>query len=150
MRLVFTTITVFIATAAVALAASPTAETRTRIAGYRALGAAFKSANDLIRRRDHTSPKLREAAATIVSSAKSQYRWYPSSSGPKSGLKTAAKAEIWSNPGEFRKLQDRFLTQAQAFQAATASNDPARIRTEVRKLGASCKACHDRFRNSDD
>lgn len=150
MRLRLLIMSLCAATATAALAASPASEVRTRIAGYRALGSAFKTANDTVRRRDVANPRLRKAAAQIVSAARQQYRWYPATSRPAPGLKTAAKAEIWSRPDDFRKLQDGFLAQAQRFQTAIASGDAGAIRSEARKLGARCKSCHDQFRLADD
>ncbi len=150
MRIIPAIVSVIAVSAAAAVAASPATEVRTRVAGYRALGAAFKTANDAIRRRDYSSPQLRKASARIASSARSQYRWYPISSRPASGLKTAARPEIWSNRSDFKKLQDGFTVQAKRFQSAVAGGDASKVRSEARRLGASCKSCHDRFRQSDD
>ncbi len=75
-----------------------------------------------------------------------QYKWYPRGSGPQPGVKTAAKVEIWSRGAQFRAGQDRFAGQAAALQRAAAGGDPVAIRAEARKLGATCKACHDAFR----
>lgn len=137
-------------TTAGTLVASPANDVRTRVAGYRALGAAFKSANDAVRRRDFADQRLRNASARIVLAARRQYSWYPAASRPTDGLKTAAKPEIWSNPDDFRTFQDAFLAQARRFHSATSIGEASAIRSEARRLGAQCKACHDRFRRSDD
>jgi cytochrome c556 len=135
---------------AAAAAATPADAIRGRMAGYRALGAAFKTTNDTIRAGDLASPRLRQAAGQISAAARSQYAWYPAGSGPQSRLRTAAKAEIWTRAREFRAAQDAFARQASAFERIVASGNEAAIRSGVRQLGASCKGCHDSFRVSDD
>jgi cytochrome c556 len=136
--------------AAAAIAATPADAIRSRIAGYRALGAAFKTTNDLVRAGNLASPGLRQAAAQISAAARGQYGWYPAGSGPHSRLKTAARAEIWTRGAEFRAAQDAFARQAAAFERIAASGNQAAIRSGVRQLGASCKGCHDNFRMADD
>ena len=118
---------------------------RTRIAAYRELGAAFKSANDGLR-GDPQTVLLQQAARQIRNAAKQQYSLFPAGSGPQSGVKTAAKAAIWTNPAKFKASQDAFAKQADTFQKAVASGNAANMRAEVRKLGATCKACHDMYR----
>jgi cytochrome c556 len=137
-------------TAAAAVAASPTEGIRHRIAGYRALGAAFKTINDTIRSGDFQSVRLRQAAGQIAATSRAQYRWFPAGTGPSAGTKTAARQEIWSRAGEFRAAQDDFARQAAVFERTVASGDEAAIRSGARQLGAKCKACHDNFRLSDD
>lgn len=135
---------------ATAIGAAPSDVIRNRIAAYRTLGAAFKVANDTVRARDFQSARLRKAAQQIVLASRNQRAWFPAGSGPRSNTRTAAKPEIWTRPGEFRVAQHAFARQASAFQKAVATGNGAIIRSEVRKLGAKCKACHDVFRQSDD
>jgi cytochrome c556 len=136
--------------AAAAVAATPADTIRGRVAGYRALGAAFKTTNDTVRAGDLASPRLRQAAAQISAAARNQYAWYPAGSGPQSRQRTAAKAEIWTRGREFRAAQDAFARQATAFERIVAGGNAAAIRSGARQLGASCKGCHDTFRVSDD
>jgi cytochrome c556 len=148
LRAVFWVVPALIAT--VAVAATPADAVRARIAGYRALGAAFKSANDTIRAGGARTPAMRQAAAQIAGAARQQYGWYPAGSGPQARVKTAAKPEIWTRGREFRGAQDAFARQATAFERVVASGDEAAIRAGVRQLGAACKGCHDSFRLADD
>jgi len=136
--------------AVAAIAATPADSIRTRVAGYRALGAAFKSTNDLVRAGNFASPGLRQVAGQISAASRGQYGWYRVGSGPRSRLKTAARAEIWTRGAEFRAAQDAFARQAAAFERIAASGNEAAIRSGVRQLGASCKGCHDNFRLADD
>jgi cytochrome c556 len=136
--------------AAASLAGAPADVLRTRIAGYHALGAAFKAANDTLRAEPANLQILRKSAAAIRKASREQYRWFPAGSGARPGAKTAAKAEIWAKPAEFRAAQDAFARQADVLARAAAGGDVAAIRLESRKLGAACKNCHDSFRESAD
>ena len=118
---------------------------RARVAAYRELGAAFKAVNDGLRGAPQTV-LIQQSARTIRNVSRQQYGWFPAGSGAQAGVKTAAKAEIWARPAQFKAAQDNFAKQADAFQRAAATGDAAAIRAEARKLGATCKACHDVFR----
>jgi cytochrome c556 len=118
---------------------------RARIDAYRELGAAFKSADDGLR-GDPQTILLQQAARQIRNVSKQQYSLFPAGSGPQPGVKTAAKAAIWTDPVKFKASQDAFVKQAEIFQKAVASGNAASMRAEVRKLGATCKACHDTYR----
>lgn len=129
------------------LFAAPADQARTRIDGFRELGAAFKAVNDGLRSPAPQTMLIQMSARQIRNAATQQYTWFPAGSGPQPGVKTAAKPEIWSQAARFRQLQDAFAAQASAFQRTAGSGDVAAIRTAARSLGASCKACHDQFRN---
>lgn len=135
-----------LAAVAAPLLAAPVDQARTRVAGYRQLGANFKAVNDGLRAPSPPLPQIRAAARQIRTAAAQQYGWFPAGSGPQPGVKTAAKSEIWAQNARFRQLQDGFTAQANALQRAADSGNPAAIRSAARMLGASCKACHDQFR----
>lgn len=143
----------FVAMIALALGApvlaAPSDQIRTRIAGYRDLGAAYKSVNDSMRGEPKVAA-IQQAAQRIGNSARAQYGWFPAGSGPRAGVKTAAEPAIWSKSREFRSAQDAFARQAVAFQRAASTGNIASIRSEARKLGGTCKACHDTFRAESD
>lgn len=128
------------------LFAAPADQVRARVNTYRALGAAFKTVNDAVRSGQLQSPQVRQAAAQIGNVARQQYSLFPAGSGPRPGVKTAAKPEIWSRGRDFRAAQDAFARQAATFQQAFAGGDAGAIRLEARKLGGTCKSCHDSFR----
>lgn len=139
-----------LAAAASPLIAAPADAVRSRIASYRELGAAYKSVNDSLRGGEVQAVLLAQSAKQIRNAARGQYGWFPAGSGPKAGVKTAAKAEIWSNPAKFKAAQDAFAAAAERFQKTVAGRDPSAIRSEARKLGAACKGCHDSFRVEED
>lgn len=132
------------------LLAAPADQVRTRAAGYRQLGASFKAVNDALRASSPSLPQIRAGIGQIRVAALKQYGWFPAGSGPAPGVKTAARPEIWRQPAQFRKLQDRFAAQSQELERVAKSGDVAAIRTAARSMGASCKACHDQFREEAD
>lgn len=56
-----------------------------------------------------------------------------------------AKPEIWANAADFKSLQERMMGETARLPAAAASLDT--LRQQVGATGASCKACHDKYRN---
>ena len=131
------------------LLAAPTDSVRSRIAGYRELGASFKSVNDSLRGPSPQLTMLRISARQIVAASRAQYSWFPAGSGAETKLKTGAKPEIWSQPARFTAAQNAFAAQADTFAQAVNSANPDAIRSEARKLGQTCKSCHDNFRQAD-
>lgn len=127
-------------------ASTPADAARARIAEYRELGAAFKSVNDGLRGEPQVA-LIRISARQVVNASRAQYNWFPAGSGPAPGVRTGAKPEIWTQAAKFRAAQDAFAQQAAALQRAANAGNADAIRTEARKLGATCKGCHDTFRN---
>ena len=125
--------------------AAPADTIRDRVNGYRELGAAFKSVNDGLRGELQTI-LVQQSARQIRNASRQQYAWFAPGTASAPGVKTYARPEIWRNAAEFKGLQDAFARQADALQRAAATGDAAAIRTEARKLGGTCKACHDKFR----
>lgn len=127
------------------LLAAPADQVRARITGFRELGAAFKNVNDGLR-GDVQTVLIQQSAREIRNASRAQYGWFPAGTGPQPGVKTAAKPEIWTRSAQFKAAQDAFAQQADAFQRTAAGGNAAAIRAEARKLGATCKGCHDTFR----
>lgn len=119
---------------------------RSRITAYRELGASFKTVNDALRGPEPQTMLVQIAARQIVNASRAQYTMFPAGSGAESGARTKAKAEIWTQAPRFKAAQDAFAAQAQVFQRAAMSGNADAIRAEVRKLGGTCKGCHDTFR----
>jgi cytochrome c556 len=118
---------------------------RTRIAGYREMGAAFKNVMDGLR----GTPQMvviQQSARTIRGTSQAQYGWFRAGTGPAPGLKTSAKPEIWTQPAQFRAAQDQLARAAASLDAAAASGNVDSIKAAARGLGGACKNCHDQFR----
>lgn len=134
-----------IATAPV-LAATAAEVVKSRVERYKGLGASFKRVNDEFKKDSPDMKILQVSAQEIAVRAREQYKWYPRGSGPEAGIKTKAKAEIWTNAAAFKKAQDAFNVQAAAFRKGAASGDVAQMRTLSKSLGGTCGACHRQFR----
>lgn len=134
---------------AVPLSAAPQDQVKSRLAGFRELGAAFKNVNDELKSDTPQAIVLQLSARQIRDSARLQYGWFPAGSGPQPGVKTAAKPEIWSKPAEFKAAQDNFANAAAAFYKVSAGGDPAAIKAQAKLLGATCSSCHKAFRTED-
>jgi cytochrome c556 len=128
------------------LLAAPADQVHTRVDGFRELGAAFKAVNDGLRSPTPQTVLIQMSARQIRNAATAMRSWFPAGSGPESGVKTAAKPDIWTRPADFRRAQDAFAAQAAAFQAAANGGNVDAIRIATRNLGATCKGCHDQFR----
>ena len=135
-----------LAVAAPAAAPSTANVVKTRIAGLRELGAAFKNAMDGMRGGEVQTIMIRQSAREIKSASQAMYQWFPAGTGPQRGVKTLAKPVIWTKAAEFRAAQDNFAKQADAFQRAATSGDTDAIRASALSLGGACKGCHDQFR----
>jgi cytochrome c556 len=128
------------------LLATPANDVRTRIAGLRELGAAFKGVNDGLRAREPQTILIQQSARQIRNAAGQMPNWFPPGSGPQPGIKTAAKPEIWTQAARFRAAQNAFIAEANRFQATANGGNVAAMRAGAKALGATCKGCHDGFR----
>ena len=117
-----------------------------RVHGFRELGAAFKTVNDELKSGAPQLMMLQLSARQIRDASRAQAGWFPADSAPRPGLKTAAKPEIWSQPVQFKKAQDDFSNQANAFYKVAAAGDVAAMRAQAKALGGTCAACHRGFR----
>lgn len=118
----------------------------TRIAGFKALGGAFKKLNDTLKSGAPDKAVMAASAKDIAAARKGIYGWFPAGSGPKPGVKTAAKPEIWSKAADFKAAQDGFAKQADILTKAIAGGNADMISAETKKLGGTCKTCHETFR----
>lgn len=132
------------------LLASPADDARSRISNFRELGASFKTVNDAIRTPEPQVMLVQIAARQIVNASRQMPGWFPTGSGPESGAKTKAKAEIWKQGAKFKQAQDAFSAQAIKFQQAAQSGNVTIMRAAARNLGMTCKGCHDSFRQPGD
>lgn len=60
---------------------------------------------------------------------------------------TRAKPEVWSQPDDFKKAQNRFLSAVNQLVQVADSGDLPAIKTGVDEVQKSCKNCHDQFRS---
>jgi cytochrome c556 len=136
-------------TRAAAPVQTPASIVAARVAGFKELGSAFKNVRDGLSASELPLVTMQQSARQIKATSQAMYRWFPANSRPQPGLKTHAKAEIWTKPAEFRAAQDNFVRAADAFQAAVATGNADNIKAAARPIGGACKGCHDKFKVED-
>lgn len=119
-----------------------------RQANYKEIGGAFKTINDELRSGSPDMNSLRPAAKDIAQRAAISVKQFPKGSGPRPGVRTRAKAVIWKNFADFSKTQTEMVAAANALNAAAGSRDVAAMRAARDRLGATCKSCHDKYRET--
>ncbi|TJY61068.1 cytochrome c [Sinimarinibacterium sp. CAU 1509] len=118
--------------------------------GFEAMGDAFKSIIDALKAGGSLDAKMTEAAHEIDKHAGQIVDWFPAGSGPESGAKTEAKAEIWQQPELFAEKREKLVVEAGKFAALADAGDAAGFAEQVKAVGGSCKGCHDTFREKDE
>ncbi len=117
--------------------------------GFEEIGGAFKKINDALKAGGSLDADLAAAARTINARAQQVSGWFPQGSGPESGRKTDARAEIWQQPDAFAQRREAFVTEAGKLAELAAAEDAAGFAEQVRAVGGTCKGCHDDFRAKD-
>ncbi|MET0534401.1 MAG: cytochrome c [Steroidobacter sp.] len=132
---------------AVVATAEPTAKElqHARHEHYEELGDAFKVVRDQTRASSPDLAAIKTAAKKVNDASVNQEQWFKTGTGPEAG-KTGAKAEIWSNPAEFKAAMKLFSDAAPKLHTAADAGDVAAIKTAFGDVGKSCKNCHDKFR----
>jgi cytochrome c556 len=85
-------------------------------------------------------------ATKIAALAVELPNWFSAGSGP-TVAKTAAKADVWTRPAEFRKAEDSLIFSARQLARLATSDDPAAVRRQAKLLSETCDDCHNAFRN---
>lgn len=144
--------TIALACAAVSLAHGPVGTIQhTRHEGFEGMGDAMKGVVGQLKSGAPVPAELQKHAATIAATAPRIKTWFPKDSGPDSGIKTDAKAEIWTDMATFLSLAGNLEVESKKLVAAAnaPSFDAAAFTAQLRATGGSCKACHDKFRVDD-
>lgn len=119
---------------------------KARQSHYKEIGASFKTIRDELGKPAVDKAKVQDAAAKMAAFAPQITGWFPKDSGSEAGLKTGAKAEIWSDPKGFQEQAENFVAQTKRFNAVAMNGDVAQMKQAIPTLGGACKSCHDRFR----
>ncbi len=125
---------------------APAETIRMRQANYKQMGAAMKGLNEEMRGGRPSLATVRRHAAVIARHAPMVLRWFPHGSGPEAGVRTRAKAAIWTDPHGFRRAGAALLLASGGLSAAARRGDMAAIRTAVPALANACGGCHEDYR----
>jgi len=123
---------------------------KTRQHDFKDLGAATKLVKDQLAGGSPDADKIKAAAATIKQAAAAIPNWFPAGSDASAGVKTAAKAEIWTDAAGFASARDSFVEQAGKFSGLANAEDLAAVADGFKALGKTCGGCHEKYRVKQD
>ena len=106
----------------------------------------MKTMNDNLKSDSPDLAVIASNAATIRGLAPKVTTWFPKGTGPESGVKTEARAEIWTDGAGFAAAARRLEPEAAKLEALARAGDLAGVRAQVRVVGGTCKGCHDKFK----
>jgi cytochrome c556 len=118
----------------------------TRQAHYKELNGAFRAINEQLRADAPDKAAIAANAAKMKALAADLPSWFPKGSGPEAGVKTAAKAEIWTDAAGFAAAATKLQDETAKLQDVAAGGDLDTIKAQVRATNAACKGCHDTYR----
>jgi cytochrome c556 len=135
--------------AGAAMALDAKAAIEARQAYFKGVGKEMKALSDAVKSNSSDVESMKRGAAAINAAAPKLMSQFPRGAGPEAGVKTGAKPEIWTKSADFKADADAFMQAAQKLDAASRTGQVATIKPAVAALGATCKSCHDSFRNKD-
>lgn len=145
-----------------------------RVAGFRDIGSAFKNIGDELKAGQPDRKEMLKAAQALKGYGAHMAGWFPPGGQPtpqpeKSWLErirgwfsfgdssavvgeieSHAKPAIWTQRPQFDRHIRAYQIAAAGLAKATQRGNPAEISLTHRKLGATCKSCHDQFREEVD
>jgi cytochrome c556 len=119
---------------------------KTRHENYEDIGKNMKVLQDNMKLDAPDMAAVTAAATRIKDYAAQMGTWFPAGTGPESGIKTEAKAEIWTDRATFDASVVKL--QEESGKLATAA-DAAAFKAQFPVMGGTCKGCHDKFRQED-
>jgi cytochrome c556 len=131
-------------TAGTALAWDAASQVKDRQAHMKQIGGNMKGLYDTLN-GDKDPAKLKSYAANINGLAGKVPGLFPAGSGPSSGEKTKARAEIWTDPAGFKAAAGEFAAQAAKLNAAAQTGDADKVQAGFMAVRATCKGCHDKY-----
>jgi cytochrome c556 len=145
-----------------------------RIAGFRDMGAAFKSIGDEFKTPQPNVSRIRDAALVVRDYGKQVPTWFPPGSEPPqkpseswldwlrgwfsadsefvpaSVYDSKAKVLIWQEPAKFAQAHREFQSAVDGMWSAAQGSDLAATRDRYRTAAKTCANCHDSFRERAD
>jgi cytochrome c556 len=66
--------------------------------------------------------------------------------GSDKGAETDAKADIWTHFDDFQSKLTDLVNESKATSEVARGGDEAKVKEQFKKLGGTCKACHDKYK----
>jgi cytochrome c556 len=117
-----------------------------RQAHYKELNGAFRAINEQLRAEAPDKAAIASNAGKMKALAADLPSWFPKGSGPEAGVKTAAKAEIWTDAEGFAAAATGLQAETAKLADVAMGADLETLKVQARATGAACKACHDKYR----
>lgn len=128
-----------------AKAQDPAAIVDERRAALKRAGAALTGINDYVRQDKGTQADVQAAVAVLVEVSGAMKNWFPEGTAIGVG-NSEARPLIWQQKPDFEAKIATFQAEAKNFVPIAATGDKAAIGKQVGVTFASCKACHDVYR----
>lgn len=116
--------------------------------GMKAQGAAMKGLFQGVN-SGASNADLKALSAKLVQSSGQVGGWFPKGSGPESGVKTHAKAEIWTDAAGFKTATGSFQAAAAKLDGAVAGGNADAIKAALGEVKNACGGCHDKYKAKD-
>ena len=116
---------------------------------FHQIGSAFKAVMDETHASTPNWQTMRTNAQTLEQLIAQLPTWFPAGSGPESGAKTRAKAEIWTKASDFQTDARLAHAAAEDVVKAAGGSDVSVVTESVKALGQRCAACHADFREKE-
>jgi cytochrome c556 len=116
---------------------------------FHQIGVSFKALNDETHAGSPNWQTIRSSAQMLTQLISEIPGWFPAGSGPESGAKTRAKAQIWATGSSFQEDARLAHAAAQSLLKAAGGNDVTAVTAGVKALGQRCAACHADFREKE-
>lgn len=120
--------------------------TTERQANFKKIGTAFKAIIDGLKADTPDTKAMAVQAKIIKDLSPKIVHWFPNGTGPESGLKTGAKAEIWTDWATFASAAKGLQTQSAKLEMVAKTGDVDAIKAQVKATGGACGTCHTKFR----
>jgi cytochrome c556 len=66
--------------------------------------------------------------------------------GSDKGAETDAKPEIWTHFDDFQSKLNDLINESKTLSEVAKSGDEGTMKEQFKKLGGTCKACHDKYK----
>ena len=113
---------------------------------FHAIANAFKAIMETSKSEKPDTALVASQAKIIEGLAHKIPTWFPAGTGAESGVKTRAKAEIWTDSAGFAAAAKNLETQSIALQSVATKGDIAALQAQVKATGGACGACHTKYR----
>jgi cytochrome c556 len=132
--------------ATAALAAAPADTIKTRQDTMKGFGDSLKIIGDGLKSDKPDAAAIANAFHAISAKANMVGGLFPKGSGPEAGVKTRAKAEIWTMPDDFKAAVAGFVSAAGEVNKVSATSSVDDLKAAQKTLGGGCGGCHMKFR----